>query len=309
MGLKIGIVGAGAIGTYYGAKLANAGSDVHFLVRGDLTEIRRDGIFVKGEGEDFRVEKVNAYNSTSEIGPCDLVIIAVKATSNAEIVDLIPPLLNERTMLLTLQNGLGNEEFFAEQFGSERILGGLCFIAVDRHSKSQVERYAYGDVILGEFGRSAQPRTHEVAAEFSRAKIKCRVTDDLALERWRKLIWNIPFNGLSIVAGGIDTGEILDDENFRQLTLDLMEEIIRAANKCGFALKRDAWRKHIERTEKLAKGYKPSTLQDWEAGKPLEVEAIWGEPLRRGIAAGVAMPRIEMLYALLNTMDTRRHSK
>ena len=309
MGLKIGIVGAGAVGTYYGAKLVHGGSDVHFLMRGDLTEVRRNGIFVKGEDENFRVEKIQAYSSTSEIGPCDLVIVAVKATSNTEIVDLIPPLLDEKTMVLTLQNGLGNEEFLAKQFGADRVLGGLCFIAVDRHSKTQVERYAYGDVILGEFGRSAQQRTHEVAAEFSRAKIKCRVTDDLALERWRKLIWNIPFNGLSIVAGGIDTAEILGDENFRQLTLDLMEEIIMAANNCGFALKRDAWRKHIERTEKLARGYKPSTLQDWEAGKPLEVEAIWGEPLRRGLAAGAAMPRTEMLYVLLNTMDARRGSK
>src|ERR1043166_9711197 len=192
MGFRIAIVGAGAIGTYYGAKLANAGSDVHFLMRGDLTEVRRNGIFVKGEGENFRVEKAQAYSSTSEIGPCDLVIVAVKATSNGKIVDLVPPLLDKKTMVLTLQNGLGNEEFFAEHFGSERVLGGLCFIAVDRHSKTEVERYAYGDVILGEFGRGAKQRAHEVAAEFSRAGIKCRVTDDLALERWRKLIWNIP---------------------------------------------------------------------------------------------------------------------
>ena len=174
MGFRIAIAGSGAVGTYYGTKLTHGGSDVHFLMRGDLTEVRRDGIFVKGEGENFHVDKVNAYNSTSEIGPCDLVIIAVKATSNPEIVDLIPPLLHEKTMLLTLQNGLGNEEFLAEHFGAGRVLGGLCFIAVDRHSKTKVERYAYGDVILGEFGRSAETRTHEVAAEFARAQIKCR---------------------------------------------------------------------------------------------------------------------------------------
>lgn len=308
MGLKIGIVGAGAIGTYYGAKLAHCGADVHFLMRGDLTAVRRDGIFVKGDGENFRVEKVNIYNSTNEIGPCDLVIIAVKATSNAEIVDLIPPLLHEKTMLLTLQNGLGNEEFFAEHFGAERVLGGLCFIAVDRHSKTEVERYAYGDVILGEFDRAAQARTHEVAAEFARAGIKCRVTDDLALERWRKLIWNIPFNGLSIVAGGIDTATIVGNENLRELTLALMNEVIMAANRSGHPLPADAWRRSIERSDKM-EGYKPSTLQDWESGKPLEIEAIWGEPLRRGIAAGARMPRTEMVYALLNTMDSRQRSK
>ncbi|MBV9618207.1 MAG: 2-dehydropantoate 2-reductase, partial [Verrucomicrobia bacterium] len=249
MGLRIGIIGAGAVGTYYGAKLAHGGSDVHFLMRGDLTEVRRDGIFVRGEGEDFWVENVNCYNSTKDIGLCDLVIVAVKATSNNDLVDLIPPLLGEQTMVLTLQNGLGNEEFLAKHFGANRILGGLCFIAVDRHSKTEVERYAYGQVILGEFGRPADRRTHAVEAEFTRAKVRCTVTDDLGLERWRKLIWNIPFNGLSIVAGGIDTGAIIGDTNLRRLTLDLMTEVIVAANNCGHALPEDAWRKHIERSE------------------------------------------------------------
>ena len=309
MAFRIAVVGAGSIGLYYGAKLAHTGSEVHFLMRGDLSAVRRDGIFVKGEGENFRVEKVNAYNSTTEIGPCDLVIVAVKATSNAEIVDLVPPLLHETTTVLILQNGLGNEEFFAEHFGADRILGGLCFIAVDRHSKAEVERYAYGDVLLGELVRPPQPRTHQVAAEFTRAGINCRVTDDLARDRWRKLIWNIPFNGLSILAGGIDTAEILANDHFREVTLALMQEIIAAANQCGLALESDAWRKHIERTERLAKGYKPSTLQDWEAGKPLEIEAIWGEPARRAAAAGAQMPRTELLYVMLKKLDQLRGRK
>src|ERR1700730_226307 len=184
MALRIAVIGAGAIGLYYGGKLAHAGSDVHFLMRGDLSEVRRDGIFVRCEDENFRVTKVNAYNSTKKIGRCDLVIIAVKATSNPDLVDLVPPLLHEKTMLLTLQNGLGNEEFLAEHFGAERVMGELCFIAADRHSKTEVERSAYGHVILGEFRGAAQPRTHDIAAEFNRAGVRCTVTDNLARERW-----------------------------------------------------------------------------------------------------------------------------
>src|SRR5262249_34680299 len=160
-------------------------------------------IFVRGEGENFRVAKVNCYNSTDEIGPCDLVIVAVKATSNPDLVNLVPPLLHHRTMILTLQNGLGNDEFLAEHFGAERVLGGLCFIAVNRPSKMEVERYDYGLVILGELAGPAQPRTHAVGDEFTRAGVKCLVTDHVAREQWRKLIWNIPFNGLSITAGGL----------------------------------------------------------------------------------------------------------
>src|SRR2546421_1782527 len=308
MGLRIAIVGSGAVGTYYGAKLAHGGSDVHFLIRGDLSAVRRDGIFVRGEGENFRVSKINCSNSTDEIGPCDLVIVAVKTTSNSDLIDLVPRLLHEKTIVLTLQNGLGSEEFLAKHFSAERVLGGLCFIAVTRHSKTEVERYDYGLVIIGELKGAAQSRTQDVAVEFIRAEVKCRVTDDIALERWRKLIWNIPFNGLSILAGGIDTAAIVHEENLRQLTLDLMEEVIKAANKCGHPLAQDAWREHIKRSEKMG-GYKPSTLQDWESGKPLEIEAIWGEPVRRAIAAGGQMPRTEMIYELLKALDQARPSK
>src|SRR3989440_11337549 len=173
MGLRIGIIGSGAIGSYYGAKLAHAGSDVRFLIRGDLSAVRRDGIFVRGEGENFRVAKINCYNSTKEIGACDLVIVAVKATSNSDLVDLVPPLLHERTMLLTLQNGLGNEEFLAEHFCAERVLGGLCFIAITRKSPTEIDRTAHGDIMLGEFGRKAQPRIHEIASMFQCAQVRC----------------------------------------------------------------------------------------------------------------------------------------
>ncbi len=300
--LRIAVIGSGAIGSYYGAKLAHAGSDVHFLMRGDLNEVRRAGLYVRGKGENFRVGKVNCYNSTKEIGPCDLVLIAVKATSNGDLVDLVPPLLHEQTMLLTLQNGLGNEEFLAEYFGGQRVLGGLCFICLSRVSRTEIERYDYGHIVLGEYGRASQLRTYEVAAEFKRAGVTCSVTEDLLLERWRKLVWNIPFNGLSILGGGIDTSAILANVALRRATLALMDEVIFAANKCGYPLPGTAALEQIKRTETMG-AYKPSTLLDWGAGRPLEIEAIWGEPLRRATAAGAPVPRLEIVYALLKALD------
>lgn len=302
MNFRIAIVGSGAIGSYYGAKLAQAGRDVHFLMRGDLAEIRRVGLTVRGEGENFRVAKINCYNSTKEIGPSDLVLIATKATSNKEIIDLISPLLHERTMLLTLQNGLGNEEFLAQHFGAERLLGGLCFICLERISRTVVHRFDYGHIVLGEYGRAPQPRTDAIAEEFQTSGIECGLAEDLERERWSKLVWNIPFNGLSILAGGIDTAAILADEDLRRLTVGLMEEVIAAANKCGHGLPVTVIAEHLKRTEAI-RGYKPSTLLDFEAGKQLEVEAIWGEPLRRARAAGAILPRMEMVYALLKSID------
>jgi 2-dehydropantoate 2-reductase len=301
MSFRIAVVGSGAIGSYYGTKLAYGGSNVHFLVRGDLSEIRRTGLCIRGAGENFRLAEVNCYNSTKEIGPCDLVLIAVKATSNPDLVDLVPPLLHSRTMLLTMQNGLGNEEFLAEYFDTERVLGAICFICLSRTSRTEVERYDYGRIVIGEYGRTPQSRTCEIAAEFTRGGVQCTVVENLALERWRKLVWNVPFNGLSILAGGIDTAAILKDKDLRRTTLGLMDEVIETANKCGYPLERAAAGQEMTRTEKIG-AYKPSTLLDWEAGRPLEIEPIWGEPLRRATAAGVNVPRLETVYALLKSL-------
>lgn len=301
---RIAVVGAGAIGCYYGAKLAYFGRDVHFLMRSEVAEIRRFGIRIRGKGENLRLAKVKYQASTEEIGPCDLVLVAVKATSNGDLLKLIPPLLHQKTVLLTLQNGFGNEEFLAENFGAPRVLGGLCFVCLNRVSPGVIELYDPGRVAIGEYNGCPEPRTHDVAWEFKRCGVVCAVVENLALERWRKLVWNIPFNGLSVVAG-MDTGAILSDEHLRSECLALMDEVIAAANRCGFPLPAAAALEQVKRTEAMG-AYKPSTLIDFEVGRPLEVEAIWGEPLRRAAAAGAVTPRLQELYEKLKTIDSQR---
>ena len=304
---RIAVVGAGAIGGYYGAKLAHAGRDVHFLMRGDPRERRREGLRIRGKHEDIRIARLNCYNTTAAIGPCDLVLIAVKTTSNAELLELIPPLLHERTMLLTLQNGLGNERFLADRFGAERVLGGLCFVCLHRVAPGVIEHYDRGRVVLGEYNRYPLPRTHDVSWEFKRSGIVCSVAENLSLERWRKLVWNIPFNGLAVIAG-LDTAGILADEQLRSTALALMDEVIAAANLCGYPLPTAEALEQMNRTKKLG-AYRPSTLIDFKAGRPLEIEAIWGEPLRQATAAGAKMPELQRLYDQLAEIDRSRGAK
>ncbi|HJT82414.1 MAG TPA: ketopantoate reductase C-terminal domain-containing protein, partial [Chthoniobacterales bacterium] len=134
------------------------------------------------------------------------------------------------------------------------------------------------------------------------------VVEDLAAERWRKLVWNIAFNGLSIAAGGIDTASILADADLRFSALQLMREVIVAANKCGFPLELSVADEYLSRTETMGH-YRPSTLIDYQAGNPLEIEAIWGEPLRRAQSAGAQMPRLEQLYAILKSLDRRADAR
>lgn len=292
---RIAVVGAGAIGSYYGAKLGYFGRDVHFLMRGDLRAVRRFGIRIRGKSENIRLAKVNCYATTEEIGPCDLVLIAVKTTANNDLAELIPPLLHENTMLLTLQNGLGNEEFLAQQFGAERVMGALCFVCLNRVSPGVIEHYDHGRIVLGEYNRYPAARTHDVSWEFKRCGVVSTVAENLMLERWRKLVWNIPFNGLAVSAGGRDTAAILADDELRTRALALMDEVIAGANKCGYALPTAVALQQMKRTPELG-AYKPSTLIDYDAGRPIELEAIWGEPLRRATAAGAEMPELQRLY-------------
>lgn len=299
---RIAIVGAGAIGLYYGGKLAHFGRDVNFLLRSDYEAVRKRGLRIRSKSENIHVAKVKSFRSTNEIGPCDLVMVATKTTANPELPSLIAPLLGKETLLLTLQNGLGNEEFLAQHFGAERILGGLCFVCLTRIEPGVVERYDAGRISLGEFAGYPRARLHDIAWEFKRCGVVCSVVANLAFERWRKLVWNIPFNGLTIIKGGIGTAEILADDGLRQVALALMDEAIAIANACGHALPTAAALDLMKRTEGMG-NYKPSTLLDYEAGRPLEIEAIWGEPLRRAQTLGVCAPRLAALYQQLVVLD------
>ena len=198
-------------------------------------------------------------------------------------------------MLLTLQNGLGNEEFLAERFGAERVMGGLCYVCLNRTNPGEIAHIAHGRIALGELGRYVLPRTHEVGSEFKRCGVVCSVVGSLATERWRKLVWNVPFNGLAISEGGIDVAQILADEDLLMRTRELMREIIRGARALGFEIPISFVEENVTRTKSMGP-YRPSSLIDFEEGRAVEVEAIWGEPLRRAVAAGAEMPELERLY-------------
>jgi 2-dehydropantoate 2-reductase len=165
-----------------------------------------------------------------------------------------------------------------------------------------VERFDSGRLVLGEFRGYPRSRLHDIAWEFKRCGVVCSVVANLVFERWRKLVWNIPFNGIAVTAGGLDTAAILADDGLRQLSLELMDETIAIANACGHNLPTALALDQMRRTRQMG-NFKPSTLIDYLAGRPLEIEPIWGEPLRRGKSAGLEIPRLEMLYRLLNALD------
>jgi 2-dehydropantoate 2-reductase len=302
--VKIAIVGTGAVGGYYGAKLVHLGYDVHFLFRRDLDVVRKQGLQIQSKDGNFTLTQVQAYGSTSEIGPCDLVIVALKASSNNSLKDLIPPLLHSTTAILTLQNGLWNDEFLAEEFGKERIMGGLCFVCLNRIAPGVIHHFGYGKIAFGEFGRKPQERTREIAEMFKRSGVDCEVVENLLEARWKKLMWNIPFNGLTIAAGGIDVAQVLANPILFERTRKLMREIIDAAAKFGFSIPLEFIEMQIEGTRKMG-AYLPSSLIDYKEGRMIELEPIWGEPLRRAKGVGADVPELEALYLKLKELTAQ----
>jgi 2-dehydropantoate 2-reductase len=299
---SVAIVGSGAIGTYYGAKLALSGVNVRFLMRGDLAHVQRHGIRLVEKNVTHELRPAAAYASTREIGPVDLVIVTLKTTSNRELGALVPPLLHRDSVALTLQNGLGNEEALAAVAGRERTIGGLCFIAANRTGPGEVTCFEPGSMAIGEIEGPATHRTREAAAMFARAGVACVADNSLLQARWSKLIWNIPFNGLSIAAGGITTDVILRSPELAGRVRRLMRETALAARAQGFSISDEFVEYQITRTPGIG-AYRPSSLVDFIAGREIELEAIWGEPLRRGQAAGVAMPELAQLYAELKAAN------
>lgn len=197
--MKVAVVGCGAVGSYYGACLARAGHQVHFLLRSDYEAVRRQGVLIRSPQGDFQVHPA-AARSPGEIGPVDLVLIGLKTTANAQFENLLPPLVGPATAVLTLQNGLGNEEQLARFFPATQILGALCFVCLNRVEPGVIQHIAHGRIALGEFQRRPEPRTHAIAETFRSAGVPCRLADDLARTHWEKLVWNIPFNGLGVAA-------------------------------------------------------------------------------------------------------------
>jgi 2-dehydropantoate 2-reductase len=292
---RIAVVGSGAVGCYYGGRLAQHSHDVHFLMRSDLATVRASGLKIRSElADDAHLDPVHCYPSSAEIGPVDLVIIALKATANEALATLIPPLLHEHTALLTLQNGLGNEAFLAERFGSHRVMGGLCFVCLNRTAPGEIHHIDHGLVSLGEMVGEPQERTTALAAEWQRCGVPCQLEDNLASARWRKLVWNIPFNGLGIATGGCDVAQILAEPALFDRARTLMNEVIAAAVVLGFSIEASFADEMIDRTRTMG-AYRPSSLIDFECGREVEVDAIWAEPLRQANAAGAELPELSRL--------------
>jgi len=295
------IIGAGAVGSYYGGRLVKAGHDVRFLLRSDYEIVKEKGLTVESIDGGFVLPEVTCAKTPEEIGTVDVVIVAWKATSNARFQEVIAPLLHDETVIVTLQNGLGNIEALADLFGMARILGAMCFVCINRIEPGLIRHTGGGMIAMGEASPGVTPRLRELAGIFEGANVRCEISENFSEAQWRKLVWNVPFNGLCITEGGIDTGKLLAMPDGEVRVRELMFEVKRTAAGLGFEIENEFIEFQIKRTYPM-KDYRPSSMIDFVHGHPVETEAIWSEPLRRARAVGVETPRLEELEAKIREM-------
>lgn len=303
--MKIAIVGTGALGGWYAALLAEAGHEVHCLARSDFEAIRKDGLTIRNKGAERVVRVASATPDASTVGPCDLVVVTIKSTSNHALPALVTPLLGPATIVVTLQNGMGNVEALGRLLPAERIVAGLCFVCINRLAPAVIDTTLAGYVRMAAAAGPVNAAVDTAVATFAQAGVDCQAEASLEAVLWKKLCWNIPFNGLSIAGGSVTTDLILADPALNERAYLLMKEVQAAAAARGHGFEDS----HIKRQFVVTAGmgpYRPSSLIDFVEGRDVEVEGIWGEPLRRGLAAGVKMPETEKLVAEIRSRIAAR---
>jgi 2-dehydropantoate 2-reductase len=305
------VIGTGAVGGFYGIRLQRAGHDVHFLLHRDCAHVREHGLRLDSVDGDIVLERVQAYGNARSLPRSDVVVVALKSYHNHILADVLPYAVGPDTTVLLLQNGLGGEETVSEAARGTPVLGGLCFLCSNKIGPGHIHHLDYGRVTLGAYradGRpgGVTPAMERVAADFASLGRPARLVDDLLLARWKKLVWNVPFNGLTVLLNA-RTDHLMNDPDIRKLAKDLMNEVTTGAASVGRTIEREFVEKMLTDTRNMAP-YKPSMKLDYDNGRPMEIEGIYGRPIAIAAANGTAMPKTEALYRALMFLDRRKRT-
>ena len=308
---RIGIIGTGAIGGFYGVMLARAGFDVHFLLRSEFAAVSTQGLQVNSavHGE-LRLQPAQAYQTAADMPPCDWLLVGAKTTSNAALAPLISQVAAPGAKVLLLQNGLAVEEGLRPLLPeSLHLLGGLCFICAHRSAPGVVEHQSLGAVNLGYHSGPALDQAARLAiveegvALFRAAGLDSTAMPSLEMARWQKLVWNVPYNGLSVLLNA-STSALMANADSRALIQSIMQEVLQGAAACGHQLPPGYADKLLATTDRMP-DYWPSMYHDAQMRRPLELAAIYAAPLAAAAQAGCELPRIEALHRALAFIDGR----
>ena len=299
--MKYGVIGTGAIGGYYGARLAQSGQEVHFLLHRDYEYVRANGLQIDSCNGSFHLDNPHVYQSTADMPPCDVVLVCLKSINNHLLRQLLPPLLQPSTLVVLIQNGIGVEADVQVMFPDVQLAAGLAFICSAKTEPGRVSHQCYGQINLGNYSCRDEALVQRVVDDFNAAGVKAGLVE-YHEARWKKAVWNMPFNGMT-VALHTQTDHLLQHPATRQLIREQMMEVIGAAQHLGV--------KHIDEsfadlmlkmTDEMTP-YSPSMRLDYDFHRPMEITYIYARPIEIAKNAGFPMPKLEMLMQELEFLD------
>ena len=301
--LSFTILGTGALGGFYGSRLLVGGSTVRFIAHGDVALMREQGLRVDSPLGDQHHRHIEVYAASDAIPASDVVCIALKTTQNHQLIELLRPLVGPGTVILELQNGLTAEDELAAAFPEAIILAGLCFLCSNKVGPGHISHLDYGLVSFAPYDARGRDWIPRLMQAFAAGGVGVESQPSLPRARWRKLAWNIPFNGLSVVLGA-NTDAIMADPGSRALAEQLMAEVATGAAACGVPFDTDFMPELMATTERMTP-YAPSMRLDYLAKRELEIEYMYRRPLREAARHGANLPAIQLLTGQLGFLDRR----
>ena len=296
--MNYAIIGTGAIGGFYGGMLAKAGKEVHFLFHSDYEQALQSGLRVDSVSGDFCIHPVNAYQSTADMPVCDIVLVCLKTTNNRLLADMLRPILKADSLVVLIQNGLGIERNAAEVLPQGvGVAGGMAFICSNKIGPAHIHHLDYGKLTVGSY-RGGDDKLQTLCSDLSQAGVECVLAPDLHEARWKKLVWNVPYNGMTVILDST-TEQLMAQADSRALIYDVMLEVLRGAEADGVHIP-TAFADEMMRSTDQMRPYKPSMRLDFDHHRPMEIEAIYSSPLAAARAHGVDLPKIAVMEQQLN---------
>jgi 2-dehydropantoate 2-reductase len=304
MTVKVLIVGAGAIGGFYGALLAKAGAEVSVVCRSDYEQVKQHGFIIDSRTlGTWTFAPSQVLNNAADFkGAADYILLCTKVIPSADRVALIRPAVSADTAVVFIQNGVEIEQEMLMAFPDNEVISGLAYICCNRVKPGEILHLAYGRLALGNLPGAVSHKTTQLCELFRQSGIDCAASENIVTERWKKCVWNAPFNPLSVLSGGLPTLAILQSQE--AFVRSIMQEVCNIAAACGHRLPSHIVNANIENTYAMPP-YKTSMLLDYENGHPMETEAILGNAVRAAKRAGVASPHLDSVYALMKLRELK----
>lgn len=303
---RIVIVGAGAIGAFYGAIVKRGGAQVEVVLRSNVAAVREHGFQIESPLGDlsYRPDAVYGPDDAPQPG-ADHVLCCVKVLPGIDRAALIAPWLGPDSDILLIENGIDIEAAIAEALPGHALISALAFVAVGRTGPATIEHRAYGRLALGVWPQGSDERCRALAGLFEAGGIDVKISESIVRERWAKSLWNTPFNPISVLADGTDTQNMLETPGGEALARAAMAEVVAVAEADGYAMPSNAVERNIAATRRMP-AYRNSMALDYRAGRALEIDAILGHVVDKAEQLGVAVPRLATLHTLI-AMRAREH--